>query len=49
MAAEAGNLDQIKKLLDKDVHREFVANISFQGLDEFTALHFAAQENRYDI
>ena len=49
MAAESGNLEQVKKLLDKDVHREFVANITFQGLDEFTALHFAAQENRYDI
>ena len=49
MAAESGNLEQVKKMLDKDIHREFVANITFQGLDDFTALHFAAKENRYDI
>ena len=49
MAAEAGNLEQVKDLLDKEIHKEFVADIRFEGLDDFTALHFAAQENRYDV
>lgn len=49
MAAESGNLNKVKSLLDRDKYKEFVANIRFQGLDEFTALHFAAQENRYDV
>lgn len=49
MASEAGELEKVKDLLDKDQYKEFVANIRFQGLDEFTALHFAAQENQYDV
>lgn len=49
MAAEAGDLEKVQSLLDKDKYKEFVANIRFQGLDEFTALHFAAQENRYEV
>lgn len=49
MAAEAGNLEQVKSLLDKSIHNEFVADFRFQGLDDFTALHFSAQENRYDV
>lgn len=28
---------------------EFVASIKFMGLDRFTALHFAAQENHADV
>lgn len=49
MAAEAGNLTKVKDLLNKEIYKEFVANLKFQGLDEFTALHFAAQENRSEV
>jgi len=40
---------KLKSLLDKDIQKEFFANIKFQGLDDFTALHFAAQERHFEI
>jgi len=49
MASESGDLERVKTLLDKEVSKDFVANIKFQGLDQFTALHFAAQENKVDV
>lgn len=49
MAAEAGNLELVKSLLDKTIHNEFAADLRFEGLDDFTALHFSAQENKYDV
>lgn len=49
MAAESGDLDKVKYLLDKDQCREFTANVEWTGLDNFTALHFAAQENNSEI
>lgn len=48
-AAQIGDLEKVKSLLDKDEQKEFVANIKFQGLDNFTALHFAAQGGHYEI
>jgi protein-serine/threonine kinase len=49
MAAEMGDLQKVCSLIDKEQQGEFVANIRFQGLDDFTALHFAAQEGRRDV
>lgn len=49
MAAEMGNLEKVISLIDKEQQGEFTANIRFQGLDNFTALHFAAQEGRKDV
>mmetsp|Transcript_25980 Transcript_25980/g.25814 ORF Transcript_25980/g.25814 Transcript_25980/m.25814 type:complete len:731 (-) Transcript_25980:62-2254(-) len=48
-AAQIGDFEKVKSLLDKDIQKEFVANIKFQGLDNFTALHFAAQGGHYEI
>ena len=48
MAAESGDLQKVKNFLDKDVYKEFVPNIKFEGLDKYTALHFAAQEGHYE-
>lgn len=49
MASESGDIDKVKDLLNKDITKEFSPNIEFQGLDDFTALHFAAQEGHKDI
>lgn len=49
IASEAGNLEKVKELFDKEIHNEFVANITFKGLDNYTALHFGAQEDRYEV
>ena len=49
IGAEAGDLKKVKDLFNKEIHNEFVANITFKGLDDYTALHFAAQEDRYEI
>jgi hypothetical protein len=49
ISSEAGNLEKVKELFNKEIHNEFVANITFKGLDDYTALHFGAQEDRYEI
>lgn len=49
MAAESGDLKKVKRLLDEEECKEFVASIKFTGLDQFTALHFAAQANQIEI
>jgi ankyrin repeat protein len=49
IASESGNLAKVKELFDKEIQNEFVANITFKGLDDYTALHFAAQDDRYDV
>jgi ankyrin repeat protein len=49
IASEAGNLVKVKELFNKEIQNEFVANITFKGLDDYTALHFAAQDDRYDV
>lgn len=49
MAAESGDITKVAYLLDKEQCHEFTANVEWTGLDNFTALHFAAQENNKDI
>lgn len=48
-AAQIGDFDLLKNLMDKESQKEFVANIKFQGLDDYTALHFAAQGGHFEI
>ena len=49
LAAEAGNIEEIKKLLNKDLLQDLVADINTKGLDQWTALHFAANEGRLEV
>jgi hypothetical protein len=49
MASESGDIEKIKDLLNKDITKEFSPNIEFQGLDDYTALHFAAQVGHKEI
>ena len=48
-AAQVGDFALMKHLLNKDYQKEFVANIKFQGLDNFTALHFSSQGGHFEI
>lgn len=49
MAAESGDQEKVLYLLDKEECHEFTANVEWTGLDNFTALHFASQENHTEI
>lgn len=48
-AAEYGNLDEVRRLLDKSVLSELVADVNTRGLDQWTALHFAANEGHLEV
>jgi len=49
LAAEEGDLDEVRKLLNKDIHQDLVADLNHKGLDQWTALHFAASEGRLEV
>ncbi len=48
-AAEAGNLPNVKRLLDEKGMLDLVADVNVKGLDQWTALHFASNEGRLDV
>lgn len=48
-AAESGSLEEVHKLLDKTIHQDLVADLNTKGLDQWTALHFAASEGRVEV
>jgi ankyrin repeat protein len=49
-AAEYGELEEVKRLLDKEgLLQDLVADINARGLDSWTALHFAANEGKLEI
>mmetsp|Transcript_40653 Transcript_40653/g.61979 ORF Transcript_40653/g.61979 Transcript_40653/m.61979 type:complete len:151 (+) Transcript_40653:673-1125(+) len=48
-AAEAGNLDKCRKLLNKEIMHDMVADINFKGLDQWTALHSASNHGHLNI
>jgi ankyrin repeat protein len=41
-AAESGNLQNVRKYLNKDQMQDMVADVNAKGLHQWTALHFAA-------
>ena len=43
-AAEQGDLNGIKNVLDKAQLQDLIADVNSTGLDAWTALHFAANE-----
>eukprot|EP00826_Nyctotherus_ovalis_P059807 TRINITY_DN8350_c0_g1_i3.p1 TRINITY_DN8350_c0_g1~~TRINITY_DN8350_c0_g1_i3.p1 ORF type:complete len:483 (-),score=146.72 TRINITY_DN8350_c0_g1_i3:880-2328(-) len=47
-AAETGKVEKIEQLLDKSQLDDLVADVNAQGLDDFTALHFAVMEGHYE-
>lgn len=48
-AAENGNQEEISRLLDMSRVADLVADINVKGLDQWTALHFAANENQLEV
>lgn len=48
-AAENGNVEEVRRLLDKAELQDLAADINTKGLDQWTALHFAANEGRLEI
>jgi ankyrin repeat protein len=49
LAAEAGILEDVRRLLDKQSLQDLIADINNKGLDQWTPLHFAANEGKQDI
>jgi hypothetical protein len=41
-AAESGNLEKVRKYLNKDQMQDMVADVNAKGLHQWSALHFAA-------
>lgn len=48
-SSENGNLDEVKRLLDKEKLQDMVADVNHKGLDNWTALHFAANEGNIEV
>jgi hypothetical protein len=46
-AAEDGDLDKLRKFLDKSVMNDMVADVNAKGLDQWTALHFATDNGHF--
>lgn len=42
-------MDEVRRLLDKRVLHDLVADINYKGLDQWTALHFAANEGKLEV
>jgi ankyrin repeat protein len=42
-------LPEVKRLLDKHTLKDLSADINVKGLDQWTALHFASNENRIEV
>ena len=49
-AAESGNVEEVRRLLDRQGPlQDLAADVNHRGLDNWTALHFAASEGRLDV
>ncbi len=46
---EAGDLKELSDLLSEEKHGDLAADINTKGLDQWTALHFAANEGKIDV
>ncbi len=49
LAAEYGNLPEVQRLLQKSDLNDLIADINARGLDQWSALHFAANEGKTEI
>ncbi len=48
-ASERGDLSQVSDLLDTKRHGDLAADVNARGLEDFTALHYAANEEHAEI
>ena len=48
-ACSLGNQEKVTELLDRKIQKEQTPSANAKGLDEWTALHFAAEGNYTDI
>lgn len=48
-AAESGDVQKVKDVLDKSKLQDLIADINSTGLDDWTALHFAANEGNIEV
>ena len=48
-ASENGNLDEVKRLMDPSQLQDLIADINHRGLDNWTAVHFAANEGHFEV
>ena len=48
-AAENGEINRVRKFLDVDRRKDMIANVNSVGLDNWTALHFAASEGHFEV
>lgn len=48
-ASENGNLEEVKKLMDPNQLQDLIADVNHRGLDNWTALHFAANEGHFEV
>lgn len=48
-SAENGDLKELRRLLDEDTLLDLAADVNVKGLDQWTALHFAANEGQLEI
>jgi ankyrin repeat protein len=47
-AAESGNVEELRRLLTAQ-QEDLLADVNHRGLDQWTALHFAANEGSYEV
>ena len=47
-SAESNDLPAIHQLMDKTLHGDLIPDVNSKALDDWTALHFAANEGAYD-
>jgi ankyrin repeat protein len=48
-AVEEGDVLKVRELLNPDIQGELVADVNAKGLDQWTALHFAANEGKIEV
>ena len=48
-AAENGSVEEVRRLLDKTQLQDLIADVNHRGLDQWTALHFAANEGHFPV
>ena len=48
-AAEVGDVDRVRELLDAKKHGELIADVNVKELDDFTALHYAVSERHLEV
>lgn len=49
LSAEVGNVEDVVRLLDKTQLQDLIADLNHRGLDQWTALHFAANEGHVTV